>query len=152
MNLFQCIDYYIKCLYFAICVRALAGHDVNGEEVGLAVVLDSVGVVTELAVCDLRVCEIAGKARGKVCRLHICCDRARLLSATSVEALGSLFTLPSAVSFLVFCLLYTPCVAALAALRRELGSGVKTVLVMLSQCCVAWLAAFCVYMLMGVIL
>ena len=66
-------------------------------------------------------------------------------------ALGSLFTLPSAVSFLVFCLLYTPCVAALAALRRELGSGVKTVLVMISQCCVAWLAAFCVYTLIGVI-
>ena len=66
-------------------------------------------------------------------------------------ALGSLFTLPSAVSFLVFCLLYTPCVAALAALRRELGSGVKTVLVMVSQCCVAWLAAFCVYTLIGVI-
>ena len=64
-------------------------------------------------------------------------------------ALGSLFTLPSAVSFLVFCLLYTPCVAALAALRRELGSGVKTVLVMISQCCVAWLAAFCVYALIG---
>ena len=66
-------------------------------------------------------------------------------------ALGSLFTLPSAVSFLVFCLLYTPCVAALAALRRELGSGVKTVLVMISQCCVAWLVAFCVYALIGVI-
>ena len=66
-------------------------------------------------------------------------------------ALGGLFTLPSAVSFLVFCLLYTPCVAALAALRRELGSGVKTVLVMISQCCVAWLAAFCVYALIGVI-
>lgn len=67
-------------------------------------------------------------------------------------ALGGLFTLPSAVSFLVFCLLYTPCVAALAALRRELGSGVKTLLVMISQCCVAWLAAFCVYALIGVIL
>lgn len=66
-------------------------------------------------------------------------------------ALGGLFTLPLAVSFLVFCLLYTPCVAALAALRRELGSGVKTVLVMISQCCVAWLAAFCVYALIGVI-
>lgn len=66
-------------------------------------------------------------------------------------ALGGLFTLPSAVSFLVFCLLYTPCVAALAALRRELGSGAKTVLVMISQCCVAWLAAFCVYALIGVI-
>ena len=72
---------------------------------------------------------------------------ANLGSAT----LGSLFTLPSAVSFLVFCLLYTPCVAALAALRRELGSGVKTVLVMISQCCVAWLAAFCGYALIGVI-
>lgn len=72
---------------------------------------------------------------------------ANLGSAT----LGSLFTLPSAVSFLVFCLLYTPCVAALAALRRELGSGVKTVLVMISQCCMAWLAAFCVYALIGVI-
>ena len=72
---------------------------------------------------------------------------ANLGSAT----LGSLFTLPSAVSFLVFCLLYTPCVAALAALRRELGSGVKTVLVMISQCCVAWLAAFYVYALIGVI-
>lgn len=69
----------------------------------------------------------------------------------SSAALGSLFTLPSAVSFLVFCLLYTPCVAALAALRRELGSGVKTVLFMASQCCVAWLAAFCVYTLIGVI-
>ena len=66
-------------------------------------------------------------------------------------ALGTLFTSPSAISFLVFCLLYTPCVAALAALRRELGSGVKTVLVMLSQCCVAWLVAFIVYSIVGVI-
>ena len=72
---------------------------------------------------------------------------ANLGSAT----LGGVFTLPSAVSFLVFCLLYTPCVAALAALRRELGSGVKTVLVMISQCGVAWLAAFCGYALIGVI-
>ena len=69
----------------------------------------------------------------------------------SSAVLGTLFTLRSAVSFLVFCLLYTPCVAALAALRRELGSGVKTILVMILQCCVAWLAAFCVYMLIGVI-
>ena len=69
----------------------------------------------------------------------------------SSAVLGTLFTLRSAVSFLVFCLLYTPCVAALAALRRELGSGVKTILVMISQCCVAWLAAFCVYTLIGVI-
>ena len=66
-------------------------------------------------------------------------------------ALLTLFTTRSALSFLVFCLLYTPCVAALAALRREMGSGVKTALVVLSQCCVAWLAAFAVYTLIGVI-
>lgn len=64
---------------------------------------------------------------------------------------GGLFTLPSAVSFLVFCLLYTPCVAALAALKRELGSGVKTVGVMISQCCVAWIVSYIVYLLVGVI-
>ncbi len=66
-------------------------------------------------------------------------------------ALLTLFTTRSALSFLVFCLLYTPCVAALAAFRREMGSGVKTALVVLSQCCVAWLAAFVVYTLTGVI-
>lgn len=66
-------------------------------------------------------------------------------------ALVTLFTTRSALSFLVFCLLYTPCVAALAAFRREMGSGVKTALVVLSQCCVAWLAAFVVYTLIGVI-
>ena len=66
-------------------------------------------------------------------------------------ALLTLFTTRSALSFLVFCLLYTPCVAALAAFRREMGSGVKTALVVLSQCCVAWLAAFLVYTLIGVI-
>lgn len=66
-------------------------------------------------------------------------------------ALLTLFTTRSALSFLVFCLLYTPCVAALAAFRREMGSGVKTALVVLSQCCVAWLAAFVVYTLIGVI-
>ena len=67
-------------------------------------------------------------------------------------ALSGLFSLRSAVSFLVFCLLYTPCVAALAAVRRELGSGFKTVLVMLSQCFVAWLVAYAVYLLAGVII
>lgn len=66
-------------------------------------------------------------------------------------ALLTLFTTRSALSFLVFCLLYTPCVAALAAFRREMGSGIKTALVVLSQCCVAWLAAFAVYTLIGVI-
>ncbi len=66
-------------------------------------------------------------------------------------ALHSLFTPESAASFLTFCLLYTPCVAAVAAIRRELNSGWKTVGVVLQQCLVAWLCAFVVYRL-GVLL
>ncbi len=60
-------------------------------------------------------------------------------------ALHSLFTTESACSFLAFCLLYTPCVAAVAAIRRELNSGLKTVGVVIMQCVVAWFVAFAVY-------
>ena len=60
-------------------------------------------------------------------------------------AAASLFTTRTALSFLVFTLLYTPCVAAIAAIRREVGSGLRAGLIALSQCCVAWLAAFAVY-------
>ena len=63
----------------------------------------------------------------------------------TVEALGSLFTTVTAVSFLVFTLLYTPCVAAISAVKRELGSGWKAAGVALSQCAVAWTVAFLVY-------
>ena len=63
MDLFKRVDYYIKFLLLTGSVRALAVHDVNGEKVGIAVVLDSVGIVVERAVCDLCVCQIAGKAR-----------------------------------------------------------------------------------------
>lgn len=66
-------------------------------------------------------------------------------------ALHSIFTTASACSFLTFCLLYTPCVAAVATIRRELNSGVKTVFVVVMQCVVAWIAAFLVYRL-GVLL
>ena len=60
-------------------------------------------------------------------------------------ALSGLFTPLSAVSFLLFTLLYTPCVAAVATIRRELGSKLATVGVVLMQCGVAWLIAFLVY-------
>ena len=59
--------------------------------------------------------------------------------------LPSLFTGLSAVSFLVFTLLYTPCVAAVATIKKELGSRAKTVGVVFMQCAVAYLAAFIVY-------
>ena len=60
-------------------------------------------------------------------------------------ALHSLFTTASAASFLTFCLLYTPCVAAVSTIRTELKSGWKTVGIVFAQCLVAWLAAFVVY-------
>lgn len=66
-------------------------------------------------------------------------------------ALHELFTVPSACSFLTFSLLYTPCMAAVAAIRREFGSGRKTILLILAQCAIAWLAAWIVYRL-GVLL
>jgi len=56
-----------------------------------------------------------------------------------------LFTPASACSFLAFCLLYTPCVAAVATIRRELNSGWKTIGVVILQCLIAWIVAFLVY-------
>lgn len=60
-------------------------------------------------------------------------------------ALHQLFTTLSAASFLAFTLLYTPCVAAVATIRRELDSTWKTVGVVLMQCVVAWVVALLVY-------
>lgn len=77
-----------------------------------------------------------------------------VLTGTSMAnlsgTLGSIFSTASAVSFLVFTLLYTPCVAAVAAIKRELGSALKTFGVVCMQCSVAWLIALLVYQLMRV--
>ena len=62
-----------------------------------------------------------------------------------------LFTTLTSISMLVFCLLYTPCVAAMAAIRRELGTK-WMILVILFQCSVAWLCAFFVYLIVGAII
>ena len=59
--------------------------------------------------------------------------------------LSAMFTPLSAVSFLVFTLLYTPCVAAVASIRRELGSKIQTAGVVILQCGVAWICAFLVF-------
>jgi ferrous iron transport protein B len=61
------------------------------------------------------------------------------------ETLHTLFSPLSAISFLVFTLLYTPCIAAIATVKRELGSVKGTAFVILYQTGIAWLAAFCVY-------
>ena len=71
-----------------------------------------------------------------------------LLNTSMAElggALNSVFTPLSAVSFLVFTLLYTPCVAAVATIKRELGSGLKTLGVVFMQCAVAWVMACLVF-------
>ncbi len=65
-----------------------------------------------------------------------------LLGGTA-EALGTLFSPFTAFVFLIFTLLYTPCVAAIATVRRELGRRWALGVVVL-QCAVAWAAAFVV--------
>ena len=66
--------------------------------------------------------------------------------------LSDMFSGVSVVSFLVFTLLYTPCVAAIAAVKREMGSGLKAALVVVLQCLVAWVVALLVYQVGGLLL
>ena len=78
-----------------------------------------------------------------------------VLTGASSEALGSvlagMFTPASAVSFLVFTLLYTPCFATVASIRNELNSRTKAVGVVIFQCAVAWGAGALVFLLAGCI-
>lgn len=58
--------------------------------------------------------------------------------------LSSFFTPLTSLVFLVFTLLYTPCVAAIAAVKRELGSARAAVAVTIGQCAIAWVIALAV--------
>ena len=69
-----------------------------------------------------------------------------VLLGGDVSALPTLFTGLTAFVFLVFSLLYTPCVAAIAAVRKELG-GRYAVLVVFLQCAIAWIVAYAVYLI-----
>ena len=62
----------------------------------------------------------------------------------TTEALLGTITAAGAAALLVFCLLYTPCVAAVASIKRELG-GKWAFFVVIGQCVIAWLAAFAVH-------
>ena len=66
--------------------------------------------------------------------------------------LQGVFTSLSAASFLAFTLLYTPCAAAIAAIKREWGSSGKTVLIVFMQCAVAWLVAFVIFNVGGILI
>ena len=66
------------------------------------------------------------------------------------EALLLTITPVAAASLLVFCLLYTPCIAAVAAVKRELGGKWATIIVV-GQCAIAWICALIVR-LIGILL
>ncbi len=59
--------------------------------------------------------------------------------------LSSLFSPIAAISFLVFTLLYTPCIAAVATIKKELKSFIGTLGIVIIQCIIAWMVAFAVY-------
>ena len=72
-------------------------------------------------------------------------------TANLSNVLGTMFTGCSAASFLVFTLLYTPCVAAVAAIKREMNSALKATTIVVLQCIIAWVTAFVVYQVGGFI-
>ena len=73
-------------------------------------------------------------------------------TAALTQALPALFSAASAISFLTFTLLYTPCVAAVGAIGRELGGRWRGIAVSLFQCIVAWLMALVVFRCVSLIL
>lgn len=78
-----------------------------------------------------------------------------LLQTSPIElpnVLHTIFTPLSAYSFLIFTLLYTPCIAAISAIKQELKSGFLTLCLVLLQCSVAWLFAVLVYQIGGLLI
>ena len=67
------------------------------------------------------------------------------------KVLTDILSIASAFALLVFCLLYTPCVAAIAAVRRELGSK-WAVMIAVMQCVIAWVISRLVYGVINLIL
>jgi len=100
----------------------------------------------------------AGFGDWRICTALICGFMAKesVVSTLSVLIPKTSFLLGiispvNAMALLVFCLLYTPCVAAIASIKRELG-GKWALLVILLQCSIAWVAAVVVNLVGGIIL
>ena len=72
-----------------------------------------------------------------------------ILFESTIEMV-SVISAAGAMSFLVFCLLYTPCVAAIASVKKELG-GKWAAYVVVIQCVVAWIAALITYIIAGIL-
>lgn len=105
-----------------------------------------------LGFSDWRVC--TALITGFMAKEAVISTLAVLMQTNGTELLGSLHTLFSpiaAFSFLVFTLLYTPCVAAVSTIKRELGGLKATIFVVLYQTGAAWLAAFIIYQAYGLL-
>lgn len=70
-----------------------------------------------------------------------------VLLGGNTSALSTLFTPFTAFVFLIFTLLYTPCVAAIACIKRELGSRKAALGIVVIQCAIAWIISFLIHMI-----
>lgn len=93
-----------------------------------------------------------GMDDGKIVSALIAGFTAKEAVVSTIEMLAgsggmtALFTsVPAFLSFLTFVLLYTPCVATVATMRKELGSVWKTAVVVVYQCALAWVCSCIVY-------
>ena len=115
----------------------------------LAAIGQGISVIfTPLGFSDWRIA--TGLITGFMAKEAVISTLAVLTGAGGTElgaVLHTLFSPLSAFSFLVFTLLYTPCVSAVATVRRELGSLKGTLVIILYQTGFAWLIAFAVYRL-----
>ena len=68
-----------------------------------------------------------------------------VLLGGDVTSVATLFTPFTAMVFLIFTLLYTPCVAAIATVKREMGGTKAAVITVIAQCLIAWVVAFLVH-------
>jgi len=122
-------------------------HIADSADSILAAIGHGVGVLfAPLGFSDWRVS--TGLITGFMAKEAVISTLAVLTGAGATElgsTLHTLFSPLAAFSFLVFTLLYTPCVAAVATVRRELGSVKGTCFIVLYQTGFAWLVAFCVY-------
>ncbi|MCL2051830.1 MAG: ferrous iron transport protein B [Lachnospiraceae bacterium] len=119
----------------------------DSAESMLAIIGQGLGVIfSPLGFSDWRVS--TGLITGFLAKEAVISTLAVLTGASITELgdiLHTLFSPLAAFSFLIFTLLYTPCVAAVAAVRREIGSLRGMLFIVIYQTAFAWLVAFLVY-------
>ena len=129
-------------------------HVTDSADSMLAGIGQAISVIfTPLGFSDWRIS--TGLITGFMAKEAVISTLAVLTGAGATELSGvlqTLFSPLSAFSFLVFTLLYTPCVAAVATIRRELDSIKGTLLIILYQTGFAWLIAFIIYQIASLVI